>query len=74
MINIDEIYFCPHTLEFVLNERNKKKKNVLSMLFKVFIARLTGPFFLVVSSVKILLLANTIHKYHVFKDIFQKKN
>ena len=24
MINIDEIYFCPHTLEFFLNEQNKK--------------------------------------------------
>ena len=75
MRNIDEIYFCPHTLEFFLNLTKRDKKNfALLILLKVFTLELTGPCFLVVFSVKILLSTNIIRRCHVFKDIFQKKN
>ena len=74
MRNIDKIYLCPHTIEFFLNltERDEKKF-ALFILLKVYTLELTGQCFLIVLSVKTLLLTNIIRRYHVFKYIFQKK-
>ena len=74
MRNIDEIYFCPHTLKFFLNLTEHDKNNfALFITLKVFTLDLTGPCFLVVLSFKILLLQNVFCRCHVFKDIFLKK-
>ena len=74
MRNIDEIYFCPQILEFLLNLTERDKNNfALLIILKVFTLDLTGPCFLVVLSVKILLLRNIFCRCHVFKDIFLKK-